>query len=34
MIYIEIVPNNPGNALKFYKLKRDAQGILKKISML
>lgn len=22
----EIVPNNPGNALKFYKLERDAQG--------
>lgn len=24
--HIEIVPNNPGNALKFYKLQRDAQG--------
>lgn len=24
--HIEIVPNNPGHALKFYKLQRDAEG--------
>lgn len=24
--YLEIVPNNPGHALKFYRLDRDAQG--------